>query len=53
MILAGSIWDEAKKTGKCLYGFDNAIPSKGHWNITGYKFVGEIIADYLCKRYTN
>ncbi|NES71692.1 MAG: SGNH/GDSL hydrolase family protein, partial [Okeania sp. SIO2D1] len=50
--LAGPIWDEAKKTGKCLHGFDNAVPCGGHWNIGGHKFVGEIMANYLCERYT-
>ncbi|MGD1701349.1 SGNH/GDSL hydrolase family protein [Dapis sp. BLCC M229] len=51
--LAGPIWDEAKKTGKCLHGFDNAVPCGGHWNIEGHKLVGEIMANYLCERYTN
>ncbi len=50
--LAGPIWNEAKKTGKCLHGFDNAIPCGGHWNIAGHKFVGEIMANYLCERFT-
>ncbi|NEQ41564.1 MAG: SGNH/GDSL hydrolase family protein [Okeania sp. SIO3I5] len=50
--LAGPIWDEAKRTGKCLHGFDNAIPCGGHWNIAGHKFVGEIMANYLCEKYT-
>ncbi|MGD1715427.1 SGNH/GDSL hydrolase family protein [Dapis sp. BLCC M172] len=51
--LAGPIWDKAKKTGKCLHGFDNAVPCGGHWNIEGHKLVGEIMANYLCDRYTN
>ncbi|MGD1807855.1 SGNH/GDSL hydrolase family protein [Dapis sp. BLCC M126] len=51
--LAGPIWDEVKKTGKCLHGFDNAVPCGGHWNIAGHKLVGEIMANYLCDRYTN
>ncbi len=51
--LAGPIWDEAKKTGKCLHGFDNAVTCGGHWNIAGHKLVGEIMANYLCERYTN
>ena len=51
--LARPIWDEAKKTGQCLHGFDNAIPCRGHWNIVGHKFVGEIMVNYLCNRYTN
>ncbi|NEP88922.1 MAG: SGNH/GDSL hydrolase family protein [Okeania sp. SIO2C2] len=51
--LAGPIWDEAKRTGKCLHGFDNAFPCGGHWNIAGHKFVGEIMASYLCEKYTN
>ncbi|NES78720.1 MULTISPECIES: SGNH/GDSL hydrolase family protein [unclassified Okeania] len=50
--LAGPIWDEAKKTGKCLHGFDNAVPCGGHWNIAGHKFVGEIMGNYLCEQYT-
>ena len=50
--LAGPIWNEAKKTDECLHGFDNAIPCGGHWNLAGHKFVGEIMANYLCERYT-
>ncbi|NEP06017.1 MAG: SGNH/GDSL hydrolase family protein, partial [Okeania sp. SIO4D6] len=50
--LAGPIWEEAKKTGKCLHGFDNAVPCGGHWNIAGHKFVGEIMGNYLCEQYT-
>ena len=49
--LAGPIWNEAKKTDECLHGFDNAIPCGGHWNLAGHKFVGEIMANYLCERY--
>ena len=49
--LAGPIWDEAKKTGKCLHGFDNALPCGGHWNVEGHKLVGEIMSNYLCERY--
>ncbi|MGB3512358.1 MAG: SGNH/GDSL hydrolase family protein [Microcoleaceae cyanobacterium] len=50
--LAGPIWDEAKKTGECLHGFDNGIPCGGHWNVAGHKFVGEILANNLCQQYT-
>ena len=50
-ILAGPLGNEAKKTGKCLYGFDNAEPCGGHWNIQGHKFVGEIMSNYLCDKY--
>ncbi|NEO55823.1 MAG: SGNH/GDSL hydrolase family protein [Okeania sp. SIO3B5] len=50
--LAGPIWNEVKKTGKCLHGFDNAIPCGGHWNIEGHKFVGETMTNYLCEQYT-
>ncbi|MDY7008641.1 MAG: SGNH/GDSL hydrolase family protein [Cyanobacteriota bacterium] len=49
--LAGPIWNEAKKTGKCFHGFDNALPCGGHWNVEGHKLVGEIMADYLCEKY--
>ncbi len=48
--LAGPIWDEARKTGKCLHGFDNALPCGGHWNVEGHKLVGEIMSNYLCER---
>ena len=51
-ILSGPIWNEAKKTGQCLHGFDNGIPCGGHWNIAGHKFVGEILANNLCQHYT-
>ncbi|MDJ0556249.1 MAG: SGNH/GDSL hydrolase family protein [Microcoleaceae cyanobacterium MO_207.B10] len=50
--LAGPIWDEAKKTGQCLHGFDNGIPCGGHWNVAGHKLVGEILANNLCQQYT-
>ncbi len=51
--LAGPIWDEARKTGKCLHGFDNAPPCGGHWNVEGHKLVGEIMGNYLCEKYSN
>ncbi|MCL2928998.1 MAG: SGNH/GDSL hydrolase family protein [Trichodesmium sp. MAG_R01] len=50
-ILAGQLGDKAKKTGKCLYGFDNGEPCGGHWNIEGHKFVGEVMSHYLCDQY--
>jgi len=52
-ILAGPLGEKAQKTGQCLYGFDNAEPCGGHWNIEGHKFVGEIMSNYLCDRYRN
>ncbi|NEP78828.1 MAG: SGNH/GDSL hydrolase family protein [Okeania sp. SIO3B3] len=50
-ILSGPLGNEAQKTGKCLYGFDNAEPCGGHWNIEGHKLVGEIMSNYLCDKY--
>lgn len=51
--LAGPLWDEAKATGKCLHGFDNALTCGGHWNEDGHRVVGEILAEYLCKKYSD
>ena len=50
--LAGPMWGEAKKIGKCFHGFDNALPCGGHWNVEGHKLVGEIMANYFCDKYT-
>lgn len=50
--LAGPIWDVAKETGRCLHGFDNAISCGGHWNPEGSRVAGELVADYLCQKYT-
>jgi len=50
--LAGPIWDVAKETGRCLHGFDNSIPCGGHWNVEGSRVAGELVADYLCEKYT-
>ena len=46
------MWGEAKKTGKCFHGFDNALPCGGHWNGEGHKLAGEIMANYFCNKYT-
>ena len=50
--LAGPMWGEAKKTGKCFHGFDNALPCGGHWNGEGHKLAGEIMANYFCNKHT-
>lgn len=50
--LAGPMWGEAKKIGKCFHGFDNALPCGGHCNAEGHKLAGEIMANYFCNKYT-
>jgi hypothetical protein len=50
--LAGPIWLEAKKRNKCLHGFDNAFKCGGHWNEEGNEVAGQIIAKYICDKYT-
>jgi hypothetical protein len=34
--------------GVFLHGFDNAMLGQGHWNETGHKVAGELVADRLC-----
>ncbi|NES69362.1 MAG: SGNH/GDSL hydrolase family protein, partial [Okeania sp. SIO2D1] len=33
----------------CFHGFKNTTMCTGHWNATGHKLAGEIIAENLCK----
>lgn len=42
----------AEAEGKCLHGFDNAIPCGGHWNQLGHRAAGEELARAICERMT-
>jgi hypothetical protein len=39
-------WAEANKV--CVHGFGNAIPCGGHWNETGHRLAGDMIAAWMC-----
>jgi lysophospholipase L1-like esterase len=39
-------WAESKRT--LLHGFPNATPGAGHWNETGNRVAGEMIAEKMC-----
>lgn len=52
LTLAQPFRSVAEATGTCLHGFANALPCDGHWNATGHRLAGELMAGELCRRLT-
>jgi hypothetical protein len=48
MPLAAVMRTAADASGQCLSGFDNAVPCFGHWNQSGHRIVGAVLADAIC-----
>lgn len=48
--LAEPLLRHAEASGRCLHGFENAIPCRGHWNEEGHRLAGELIAREACER---
>ncbi len=46
--LAPAMADFAERNKTCLHGFPNGAPGFGHWNETGNRLAGELIAARLC-----
>jgi hypothetical protein len=40
----------AEEHGEAVHGFLDAYPNAGHWNETGHRVAGEILARWLCPR---
>jgi hypothetical protein len=40
---------EAERSGRCLHGFENAVPCGGHWNVEGSRLAGQLIAEFICR----
>ena len=40
----------ADEEGLFLHGYKNTVLGRGHWNETGHRIAGEIIADEVCAR---
>jgi len=51
LLLAPQMRQEAERSGACLHGFPNAEPCGGHWNATGHRLGGQLIAHALCERF--
>ncbi|MDE5078704.1 MAG: SGNH/GDSL hydrolase family protein, partial [Trichodesmium sp. St2_bin6] len=43
--------DYIEKNPVCFHGFKNTAMCTGHWNATGHKLAGEIIAKKSCQRF--
>lgn len=39
---------EAESSGECVHGFPGPWPCEGHWNATGHRIAGEVLARELC-----
>lgn len=48
--LAEPLLQVAESQGKCLHGFENALPCEGHWNIWGNQVAGRLMAEQVCQR---
>lgn len=44
--------DYVQKNPVCFHGFKNTAMCTGHWNATGHKLAGEIIAEKSCQRFS-
>jgi hypothetical protein len=49
LTLAPMLQQYAEKHNVFLHGFENRTPGFGHWNHTGHRVAGEIIAEYFCR----
>jgi len=49
IILAPELAAYAKKTGEFVHGFENYKMGVGHWNETGHRLAGNLIAEQICK----
>ncbi|MBK7950077.1 MAG: SGNH/GDSL hydrolase family protein [Deltaproteobacteria bacterium] len=38
----------AESSGECVHGFPGPWPCAGHWNATGHRIAGEVLARELC-----
>ncbi|MDJ0950111.1 MAG: SGNH/GDSL hydrolase family protein [Alphaproteobacteria bacterium] len=46
--LAPLLLEMADEAGLYLHGFEDAVPGLGHWNETGHRLSGEVIAREIC-----
>jgi hypothetical protein len=46
--LAGELRRQADQDGLILHGFQGRNPGAGHWNVTGHRLAGEVLARQLC-----
>ena len=44
--------DYVQENPVCFHGFKNTAMCTGHWNATGHKLAGEIIAEKSCQRFS-
>lgn len=51
LVLVPELVAEAERTRRCLHGFDNAEPCKGHWNVDGHRTAGRLLAESLCDHF--
>lgn len=51
LVLVPELVMEAERTGRCLHGFDDAEPCKGHWNVDGHRAAGRLLAESLCDHF--
>jgi hypothetical protein len=49
--LAGELQYLAMLSGAWLHGFPNSLPGVGHWNATGHRLAGELLANSLCREW--
>jgi hypothetical protein len=48
LALAPRLAAHAEATGEYLHGFANTEPGTGHWNRTGHRVAGELLAAFVC-----
>ena len=51
VVLARPLGEYAARHNVFLHGFENATWGEGHWNATGHRVAGRILADYLADRW--
>ena len=48
VMLAPTLQAWAQEHGECVHGFENTEPCTGHWNESGHRLAGTVIAQYIC-----
>ena len=49
LMLAPALQAWAQEHGECVHGFDNTEPCTGHWNESGHRLAGTVIAQNICE----
>lgn len=51
--LAPRLQDYAQDNDIFLHGFPNTEPGTGHWNETGHRVAGSLVADHICRQWSD